>query len=336
MDLFDKRKDILKTTALALLGLGLLLGAGLTGCATLGSASTPSKASAKAPGTNWIFTEAGLEADHSPANTIVVKEAPGTPVEARDESGAFGKVAWFYALLEQLDLDSRLTLEAKEQLYRALFTQVPQKPTPEFYRAVAVAGYFPDGRPLILYLQTLQPSAKGPATWSLVLQMTGNFLVTVDNKTQEKKRTAIPGMVMPRFNWFTNGLILTDGRVVRANNLYSKEDEAAILQEAGDDTATAKANLADLYIKDEVAENDAGIVGMLEEVLGDPKAGSDVKTLAALNLGLYHMAHQELDQAAQAFDRAQTLAATVTEPTIRAVVDRQAPEQLELLRRVGP
>lgn len=298
--------------------------------ALVSCASAPSAAPAAPAGrTPWIFSDGGLEEAPLAMLEIAKRDNPGVSVAAAS-GAAFGRVAWFNSLLDQLELHDRLGLEAKIALYDALFGYLPAAPTADFYRMAAIGGYFGEGKPLVLYAKAYQPSAKAPAGSGVVIQYTGNFVVVRDNKTGEVRRNPVNGMISPGFNWFTNGIVFADGRVVKTSYLYDPEEEKATAAEGG--PAMVKANLADLRVKDELLDNDAGIEASLEEAFADPAADVNIRALAKLNLFMFGLYAGDLAKAEAALDAARAVGASITEPSFREVIDLQAPAMLAVYR----
>lgn len=267
--------------------------------------------------------------------TVVSVDAPGQAPQYRPEAGAFGKIAWLYAILDKLELHAKLSLDAKEALLRALFARLPADPTEDIYRATAIGGYFDDGESLILYSHAFRPSASAPAGSSIILDLRGNFIVTKDNKTEKTELSPVKGVLMSNFNWFTNGIAFSDGRVVRAAYFYSETQERAIKDEAAGDAAMEQVNLADLYVKDENLSNDAPAVEALKKAVADPAASLETRTTGWLNLSMGYLALGDLAEARKALASAQDCGKGIAEASFREVLDIQAPHMVELYARLS-
>ena len=292
------------------------------------SSPKPNKAQA------WIFTDAGLENAKTPAMAVVSVDAPGESPEFRAEAGSFGKVAWLYSIMDKLELHAKLSLDAKEALLKALFTRLPANPTDNIYRATAIGGYFKDGDPLILYSRAYKPSASAPAGSSIILDLRGNFIITKDKKTGISEPSPLKGVVMANFNWYTNGIAFSDGRLVRAGYLYSADEEKSIKEDAAGDKALEKVNLADLFLKDEDPANDASAVAALREAIADPAASPETRTTGWLNLVMGYLALDDVAQARTALASALDSGKGIADPAFREVLDIQAPQMIELYARL--
>jgi hypothetical protein len=296
----------------------------LSSCSSGPSSTAPGKS--KEP---WVFEGGGLEKRKLATNEIAVADAPGEPPRRAEGTRTFGKVAWLYSFLERAGLHSKLDLQQKQALLAALFDGIPAEPTPDFYRAVAIGGYFDGKTPLVLYARAFKPSERAPKGSAVVLQFTGNFVVVTRKKTDKTELQPVSGMIMPNFNYFTNGILFSDGRVVQANFLYSPAEEKKLRAEGDPDTVAA--NLADAYTKDEVPENDAGIEGMLVAASRSEKATVEVRTTALLNLYQYFLYAGKADEARGALRDAQAAGKGIADPSFREVLDIQAPQMLALM-----
>ena len=88
-----------------------------TSCLTMANTSTPAKESIS---TSWIFDKEDLELKILKKNEIVYRDIPsGLPDSA--EIKLFGKINWFNAILDGINLHETMSLDNKKQLFKALF-----------------------------------------------------------------------------------------------------------------------------------------------------------------------------------------------------------------------
>jgi hypothetical protein len=309
-----------------------ILASCFTSCFTTQSTNNiwPSNRTNNAP-TSWIVGNDGLENLNLSKNEITYKDNPsGIPSGA--EVNLFGKISWFNSMLEILNLQETLSFAEKESFFNALFGYIPAAPTSDFYRAVAVGGFFSDNSPLILYAKVLKPSANAPSGSKEILQFTGNFMAFRDNKTGKiefnHSRGIIPGM-----NWLSNGVLFFNGLLVKASYLYSKEDENETIKEAGDDINWQYVNLADSYIKDEIEENDGKALEMLNKAY-ENSTDPMIKIVAKLNTFLYYLSKNDVAKAEESLKLADSLVkkSKDLDPSFLRVVEIEAQTMLKLYK----
>jgi len=310
-----------KVFFLCLMGLICLI----IGCST--TSNTGSNVS-----TSWIFGRNSLEESKLSKDEISYRDIP-TGLPKGMQVNLFGKINWFNSLLETFDLHETLSFENKEKLFDALFGFIPAEPTNNFYRAVALGGYFSDGSPLILYAGVYNPSSNAPEGSKGILQFTGNFAVYRNTRTNSVEFRPMKGLIIPNANWYSNGVIFSDNSLVKASHLYSKNVEDAIIEEAEGDINVQYINLADRYIMDQISENDELALNMLNEAFNN-STEDFMKAAAKLNAFLYYLYRGDIVKAEEALSIAAQLSkqAADIDPSFLRVINIEAPTMLKLYR----
>ena len=279
--------------------------------------------------TSWIF---GINNTKLIKNQIIYRDNPaGLPDEAKTD--LFGKINWFSSLLETFNLHETLSFAQKEELFNALFGFIPAGPTDDFYRTVAIGEYFSDKSPLILYARVYRPSARAPSGSIGILDFTANFAAYRNNRTESVDFMPMNGLIVPNMNWSSNGVVFADGSIIKASDLFSKENENNVIEEAGDNIYLQYVNLADSYIKDEIKTNDNRALEMLNEAFthsDDPT----IRITAKLNTFLYYLYKQNVNNAEKALLTASELLreSKNDNPSFDRVINIEAPIILELYK----
>lgn len=301
-----------------------------TSCASTGSSTSKSSDTSAQ---TWVFDSPALENAQLEKGAISVKTAPGkTPVMVKGLK-PFGKVVWFTSMMDMLGMNDSLTLDTKKQLLKELFTDVPAEPTADFFKAVAVGQCFNGGKPMVFYLETVKASSKAPAGTQLVYKLTGNFSLMRQKDTNAPVKMPIAEMIAGSINWYTLGILTKDGRLVRAGNIFSTEEENSIKKEGT--PAAVKGNLIDLYVKDELLENDALIPSLASEALADPSADDSTKALIHLNMILYYLSLDQVDKAEESLKKAINQGKNISEPSFRQAIEKEAPETIALYKSLS-
>jgi hypothetical protein len=240
----------------------------------------------------------------------------------------FGKIAWLYSLLETFDLHEKLSINDKIILLDALFNNIPNEANSIINRATAIGDYFGENKHLILYSTNFMPSDKAPEGSRMIVDFTGNFIVTEDVETGETKFTHIQGMISPKFNWFSNGIVFTNSNLVKVTFLSNDEEYMNALENRD---AVSLINLMDSYTKDENAANDSDILALLAEaeelIAGDPM----LEVFAKLNHFQYLIYIEDTENAQLLLEEIQAQAVDITDEGFRRIIDIEAPHMLELM-----
>jgi hypothetical protein len=302
-----------------------------TGCFTLPSGGSSSNSRKVAD--TWVFDGDNLAKRTLSKNEIVYRDNPaGLPKGANTE--LFGRVNWFNSLLEGFALHETMSFEDKEALFDALFGFIPDGPTDDFYRTVAIGGYFKDGaEPLIFYARVYEPSDKAPAGSKNILRFTGNFIITQNRQTGETNLQPINTSISHSVNWSTTGIILSDNSVVKASDIYSPEKEDEIKAGSGDNIYFQYVNLSDLYIKDEKKDNDDKILEMLNDAYNNVDS-LPIRLVAKLNTFLYYLYKNDIASAEEALTIATQIYSESEniDPSFGIVVDIDAPTMLRIYK----
>jgi hypothetical protein len=300
----------------------------LLGCATTSGTSSTGKMT-----TSWIFDKDNLEQRNLSKNEIIYRDIPaGLP--SGQNIKLFGRISWFNSLLETFDLHESLSLEEKQKLFDALFGFIPDQPTDEIYRAIALGKYLSDGSSLILYARMYRPSNSAPEGSKGILQFTGNFSAIRNNTTGILSFRPMNGLIIPNLNWFSNGIVFSDGILVKASYLYSNEAEEQIKKDAGNDINMLHVNLADMYIKDQIKENDESALAMLFQAFDNNESPDFIKVLAKLNSFLYYIYKDDIVLAEKELSEATELSKNIKDldESFVRVINIESPVILELYK----
>ena len=297
----------------------------------IGCSTTPSNNASK-PEIAWIFDNNNLEKANLAKNQIVYRDnSAGLPKGVK--SDLFGRISWFNSLLETFDLHEILTFEEKEMLFNALFGFIPEEPTDDIFRAIAIGEYFSDKSPLILYARVYKPSNKAPSGSKGILDFTGNFAAFRDKKTGDISFIPLKEKIIPNINWSSKGVIFGDGSVVMESCLFSQEYEEKTKNEAGDNIHLQYVNLADIYIKDEIKNNDEKALQMLNDAYAKA-TDINIRIAAKLNTFLFYLYKQDVKSAEEALAIAAQLAKRMgnINPSFMKVINIEAPTMLKIYR----
>ncbi|MDR0637689.1 MAG: tetratricopeptide repeat protein [Spirochaetaceae bacterium] len=261
---------------------------------------------------------------------IAYKDNPKSMPEPL-ETGLFGRANWFLTILNVFDLQDKLNMEQKLQLFDALFNYVPAKTQDEGYRIVTLGG-FKNGKALQFVLASVGLNEKAPKG-THGLRIVSNSTVL---NTDKGKMFTITELILGTINWSSLGVIFPDGRVIQAGNLSDEKDIEKWKKESGDDQTLLAINLSDLYIKDEIKENDAEAFALLEKALADPIADPAENLAARLNYFLCLLSANRIDEAEKTLDEVTELYQNLPEqsdPGLKLAVELEAPTLLAIHKR---
>jgi hypothetical protein len=271
----------------------------LTGCSTI----LNSNKSQTSNQSSWI-SNAGSLYSNLEKNEIVYRDNPaGLPNGIN--ANLYTRLSWFMSLLDFFELHETLTYEKKESFFNALFGFIPSGTTDDFYREVAIGGYFEEKFPLLLYATVHKPSADAPEGAAGILGFYGNF-VGVRNSQTGNIRFQRMNIINPNFNWGSIGVIFSNNNVVRGSFLFSQEAENKIKEEYKNNLYMQYVNLADGYLKDEIAGNDETALRMLNEAYANSNE-VPVRIVAKLNTFLYYLSRDNIRSAEEALTTAARL-----------------------------
>jgi hypothetical protein len=281
---------------------------------------------------NWIFD---WEEDHKTSlgqYEIVYKDNPKSMPPPLNAPDLFGRVNWFSSILNTFELQDKLSMEQKLELFDALFNYVPGKTQDMGYRIVSL-GKFDDGKSLQFVLAAVELSDKEPPG-THGLRILSNCMVRQSN---EGRQFVISELALVMLNWRTLGVIFPDGRVVRSNNLHDEDEIAKWKKESGDDEALLAVNLSDLYIKDEISENDTEAFAMLEKAIAAPSSKPEIDITLRLNYFLCLLSANRVDEAEKTLAEATELYQNISspDPGLKSAVEFEAPTMLAIYRRAG-
>jgi hypothetical protein len=259
---------------------------------------------------------------------IVYKDSPKS-MPAPLETALFGRADWFITFLNVFELQEKLDMEQKLQLFDALFNYIPAKPQTEGYRIVSIGG-FKEDKSLQLVLASIELNEKAPKG-THGLDIISNSIIMSTNKGRQFTITELSINV----NWSSLGVIFPDGRVIRAGNLYNETKIDQWKKESGDDEAFLAINLSDMYIKDEIKENDAEAFAMLEKIMGGTYTDPMTNLFVRMNYFLCLLSANRVDEAEKLLAEATELYHTIPEPDpgCKQAVELEAPTLLAIYKR---
>ncbi|MDR1256872.1 MAG: tetratricopeptide repeat protein [Spirochaetaceae bacterium] len=263
---------------------------------------------------------------------IAYKDNPKSMPPPLNAPDLFGRVNWFSSILNTFELQDKLSMEQKLELFDAMFNYVPGKTQTEGYRVVSL-GKFDDGKSLQFVLGAVKLNDKAPPG-THGLQIYSNCMI---HQSNEGRQFVITELTLGVVNWDTLGVIFPDGRVIRANDLHDEEANAKLIEEAGDDEALIAMNLSDQYIKDEISENDAEAFAMLEKAIAAPSSDSVTDIGLRLNYFLCLLSANRVDEAEKTLAEATELYQNVSssDPGLKSAVEFEAPAMLAIYRNAG-
>jgi hypothetical protein len=277
-----KGKKVLENAgAIAVIGLFAVL--------ALGSGTTEAARESGSTG-SWILD---WEQEHKTSlgqYEIVFKDNPKSMPKPL-ETGLFGRAVWFSGILNVYDLQGKLNMDQKLQLFDALFNYVPVKTQDEGYRIVSLGG-FKDGKALQFVLASVKLNEKAPKGTHGLKIITNSTILNTD----KEKIFTITELSLG-INWSPLGVIFPDGRVIQTGNLYDQKEVDNQKKEFGDNATFLAINLSDIYIKDEIKENDAEAFAMLEKVIADTGVDAESGIVARLNYFLCLLSANRVDEA---------------------------------------
>jgi hypothetical protein len=268
-------------------------------------------------------------------NEIAYKDSPKS-MPGKKESPLFGRIVMYNDILNTLDLHKPLNMEQKKQLFNVLFNYIPAKTQAEAYRIAAI-GKYADEKNLQFALAAVKLNEKAPAG-SHGFKILTNAWIT---KTTEKAT----GAVSKSFNilsfeepialvmcWSAIGVVMPDGRLVYAGNLYSKEAEEKLISEAGSNEALKAINLSDFYIKDEKKENDVEAFAMLEKIIPNKNLSPIEATIARLNYFMCLLSAGRTEEAEKIFNEAKQTGKNIKDAGLTHALENEAPLMLALAK----
>jgi hypothetical protein len=263
---------------------------------------------------------------------IVYKDNPQSMPPPLNAPDLFGRVNWFSFILNTFELQDKLSMEQKLELFDALFNYVPGKTQDMGYRIVSL-GKFDDGKSLQFVLAAVKLNDKAPPG-THGLRIYSNCMIRQSNEGRQFVITELPLGVV---NWDTIGVIFPDGRVIRAGNLHDEEEIAKWKEESGDDEAILAVNLSDLYIKDEISENDAEAFAMLEKAIAGASSKPEIDITLRLNYFLCLLSANRVDEAEKTLSEATELYQNISspDPGLKSAVEFEAPTMLAIYKRAG-
>jgi hypothetical protein len=94
-------------------------------------------------------------------------------------------------------------------------------------------------------------------------------------------------------------------------------------------------NIADYLLKDNKPANDATVVKPLTAIWENDKEEAPLRTVAGLNLFLYHLAAGQIDEASALLSEIENAAGENLDESFFSVIWGEAPAMLELMRALS-
>ncbi|MDR1468836.1 MAG: tetratricopeptide repeat protein [Spirochaetaceae bacterium] len=314
------KKFFENAAAIAIIGLFAFL--------ALGSGTMEGTRGAQGTG-SWILD---WEEEHKTSlgrYEIVFKDNPKSMPEPL-ETGLFGRANWFLTILNVFDLQETLNMDQKLQLFDALFNYVPAKTQSEGYRIVNLGG-FKDDKALQFVLASAALNEKAPKGTHGLNIISNTVIISTD-----KGKTFTITELKLGINWSSLGIIFPDGRLIKAGNVYSEKEVEKRKKESGDSETLLAINLSDLYIKDEIKENDTEAFAMLEKVLADTATDPVESIVARLNYFLCLLSANRIEEAEKTLSEATALYQNLppqSDAGLKRAVEREAPTLLAIHKR---
>ena len=285
-------------------------------------------------GKGWILDWEAEKKTKLAKNEIAYKDSPKS-MPGKKESPLFGRIIMYNDILNMLDLHQTLSMEKKKHLFNVLFNYIPANPQTEGYR-IAALGKYKDEKNLEFILASTKLNEKAPAGSNGFRLLTNNYIISTKNidTNEVKKNFIIMDFDAPTASrcWSTLGVVMPDGRLVNAGNLYSKEEEEKLISEAGGSEALKAINLSDFYIKDEKKENDAEAFAMLEKIIPNKNLSPMEATIARLNYFMCLLSANRLEEAEKIFNEAKQTGKTVKDDGLKNALENEAPLMLALAK----
>lgn len=260
---------------------------------------------------------------------IVFKDNPKSMPEPL-ETGLFGRANWFLTILSVFDLLDELNMDQKLQLFDALFNYVPAKTQDEGYRIVTLGG-FKDDKALQFVLASVELNEKAPKG-THGLKIITNSTVLNTNKGKQFTITQLSLGI----NWSPLGVIFPDGRVIQTGNLYDEKEVDKWKKESEGNETVLAVNLSDLYIKDEIKENDAEAFAMLEKALSGTITDPVENMTVRLNYFLCLLSANRIDEAEKTLDEVTELYRNLPDQSaagLKQAVEIEAPTLLAIHKK---
>lgn len=204
-----------------------------------------------------------------------------------------------YRILRLFGLHRALTLPARYECIRALYSAVPARLVVGApVRNIVVPGWFNSGDPLILHVSQAYTPSQQP-----VIVVLANTASGIRKHGYSIIQRLDPAVDYPRFvdtgtsyaviaNEQYATVLFPDGRVSASSAIGQLLPS---FEEVTD--ARMVINLTDAYVRDENTENDSAVVEPLLNIAGDESAEAIYRVHARLQLFMYHLFQGDLERA---------------------------------------
>ncbi len=246
--------------------------------------------------------------------------------------GNYRKVVLAESIFEALDLDKELQADEKYHFTQQLFDQLPLDDMNGPGRKVAIKKYFSDGGALEFKVKVLDlpPERKTVARRAVIIQSNAVVLPRVGSS----------GGVMRGHGEFRNiddnvsflWVDFGDGRVVSFRYLFETKGIPDFDPTTAD--SMEKVNATDFILKDEMPGNDEQVPLLLDEVLADPDATTEIRTAAGLNRFLYHLSHRDIPAASTQLEDLVASVNAASPADVQLAILHQAVPMMEMMKNL--
>ena len=204
-----------------------------------------------------------------------------------------------YRVLRLFGLHEKLTLPARYECIRALYSAVPARLVVGApVRNIIIPGWFTNGEPLILHVSQAYTPSQQPVIVALANTASG-----IRKHGHAVIQRLDPAVDYPRFvdtgtsyaviaNEQYATVLFPDGRVSASAAIGQRLPS---FEEVTDTRMVI--NLTDAYLRDESIENDSAVVEPLLTVAGDESGEAIYRIHARLQLFMYHLFQGDLEKA---------------------------------------
>ena len=246
------------------------------------------------------------------------------------EFSKFSKISLTNSILNGLDLNKELSVDDKKSFMDKVFNNVPKGTEDYMYMDMYIGKYFENKKPLHIKFDILTPKKGGSTTAErvIVLQSNGVYSPLVQGILRGSGQ-----FISLDANYADVFLIFENGMLIRMNDMYTDKKQPEFNEDEVDDLF--KVNMSDTYLKDELLENDEKAKNMLLSVLENENVEANIKIAAALNLFLYYLSVEDVENAENIIIRIDAEKPAGLDESFSNVIEHEAKHMLELLKHLN-
>jgi tetratricopeptide (TPR) repeat protein len=241
----------------------------------------------------------------------------------------FMAVSAWNSLISALDLVGEYDIDLQETALRAVFIDIPAEEN-GLYRRLSINGFFRDGTPLEIRATVMEIEGEGQDGAVRFVMIQSNAVLQGPNRTIDRSRgrfISLDDNLSFVYVLFDDGVLAPiDGLEVPdlVDRISSDQTEAGLV-----------VNIADYLLKDNKPANDATVVKPLTEIWENDKEEAPLRTVAGLNLFLYHLAASQIEEASALLSEIENAAEENLDESFFSVIWGEAPAMLELMRALS-